>query len=65
LTRSELFGHERGAYTGADTRHIGKFEEAEGGTLFLDEIADLNLDVQALVLRAVDNGEIERLGGEG
>jgi len=63
LARSELFGHERGAYTGADTRHIGKFEEAEGGTLFLDEIADLNLDVQAMVLRAVDRGEIERLGG--
>ena len=63
LARSELFGHERGAYTGADKRYIGKFEKAEGGTIFLDEIADLNLDVQALVLRAVDRGEIERLGG--
>ncbi|HID55489.1 TPA: sigma-54-dependent Fis family transcriptional regulator [Candidatus Poribacteria bacterium] len=64
LARSELFGHERGAYTGADKRRIGKFEEAEGGTIFLDEIADLNPEVQAMVLRAVEKGEIERLGGK-
>jgi transcriptional regulator with PAS, ATPase and Fis domain len=64
LARSELFGHERGAYTGADRRRIGKFERAEGGTIFLDEIADLNPDVQAMVLRAVEKREIERLGGK-
>ncbi len=63
LVESSLFGHERGAFTGAHTQQLGKFELASGGTLFLDEIADLRLDVQAKLLRAIQEGEIERVGG--
>ena len=63
LLESELFGHERGAFTDAKTRHIGKFERAHNGTLFLDEIGDMPLSLQAKLLRAVETGMIERLGG--
>ena len=63
LLESQLFGHERGAFTDAKTRHIGKFERAHKGTLFLDEIGDMPLSLQAKLLRAVETGEIERLGG--
>ncbi|HKI88850.1 MAG TPA: sigma-54 dependent transcriptional regulator [Draconibacterium sp.] len=63
LVESELFGHEKGAFTGADFRKIGKFEQANGGTLFLDEIADLNINVQAKILRAIQEREVVRLGG--
>lgn len=63
LLESQLFGHERGAFTDAKTRHIGKFERADNGTLFLDEIGDMPLPLQAKLLRAVETGEIERLGG--
>ena len=63
LLESELFGHERGAFTDAKTRHIGKFERAHNGTLFLDEIGDMPLSLQAKLLRAVETDEIERLGG--
>ena len=63
LLESQLFGHERGAFTDAKTRHIGKFESAHNGTLFLDEIGDMPLPLQAKLLRAVETGEIERLGG--
>ena len=63
LLESELFGHERGAFTDAKTRHIGKFERAHNGTLFLDEIGDMPLSLQAKLLRAVETGEVERLGG--
>ena len=63
LLESQLFGHERGAFTDAKTRHIGKFERAHNGTLFLDEIGDMPLSLQAKLLRAVEAGEIERLGG--
>lgn len=65
LLDSQLFGHEKGAFTGADRQVKGKFEQADGGTLFLDEIADLSLTGQAKILRAVEEGEFERLGGEG
>jgi len=64
LLDSQLFGHERGAFTGADRRVKGKFELADGGTLFLDEIADMSPAAQAKILRAVDYGEFERLGSE-
>jgi DNA-binding NtrC family response regulator len=64
LLESELFGHERGAFTGAVGRRAGRFELAIGGTLFLDEIADMSLSLQAKILRAVQEREIERLGGE-
>jgi len=64
LLESELFGHEKGAFTGAVARKIGRFERAEGGTLFLDEIGDMSLVLQAKILRAVQEREIERLGGE-
>jgi DNA-binding NtrC family response regulator len=64
LVESELFGHERGAFTGADKQKLGKFELANGGTLFLDEIGDLALDLQAKILRALQEHEIERVGGE-
>jgi transcriptional regulator with PAS, ATPase and Fis domain len=60
---SALFGHERGAFTGAHKQQLGKFELAAGGTLFLDEIGDLRLDLQAKLLRAIQEGEIERVGG--
>jgi DNA-binding NtrC family response regulator len=63
LLESELFGHEKGAFTGAVTRKIGRFEQAVGGTLFLDEIADMSLALQAKILRAVQEREIERVGG--
>lgn len=62
LVESILFGHEKGAFTGATEKHIGKFMEADGGTLFLDEIGDLPLDVQVKLLRAVQQGEIETVG---
>jgi two-component system nitrogen regulation response regulator NtrX len=63
LIESELFGHERGAYTGATAQRIGKFETAHRGTLFLDEIGDMSLNAQAKVLRALEEGKVERLGG--
>lgn len=63
LIESELFGYEKGAFTGAVTRKIGKFELASGGTLFLDEIADMDLNMQAKLLRALQEKEINRLGG--
>jgi DNA-binding NtrC family response regulator len=63
LVESTLFGHERGAFTGALQQRIGKFELASGGSLFLDEIGDLRLDLQAKLLRAIQEGEIERVGG--
>jgi len=64
LIESELFGYEKGAFTGADRRKKGKFEQASGGTIFLDEIGDMSLSVQAKVLRAIEEGEIERVGGK-
>src|SRR5439155_4170758 len=63
LVESTLFGHERGAFTGAHRQQLGKFELASNGTLFLDEIGDLRLDLQAKLLRALQEGEIERVGG--
>ena len=63
LVESTLFGHERGAFTGATKQQLGKFEMAAGGTRFLDEIGDLRLDLQAKLLRAIQEGEIERVGG--
>jgi len=63
LIESELFGHEKGAFTGADTRKIGKFELASGGTLFLDEISDMDIHMQAKLLRVLQEKEITRLGG--
>jgi formate hydrogenlyase transcriptional activator len=62
LIESELFGHERGAFTGAVKRKIGRFEVADGGTIFLDEIGDLPLDLQSKLLRVLQDGEFERLG---
>jgi len=63
LIESTLFGHEKGSFTGALKQQIGKFELASGGTLFLDEVGDLRLDLQAKLLRAIQEGEIERVGG--
>ena len=63
LLESELFGHEKGAFTGADTRKIGKFELANNGTLFLDEIAEMDINLQAKLLRALQEREIIRVGG--
>lgn len=63
LLEAEFFGHEKGAFTGAVSRRIGKFEEASTGTLFLDEIGDLELPLQAKILRAIQEKEIERIGG--
>jgi two-component system NtrC family response regulator len=65
LLESEMFGHERGAFTGADRQHRGRFEQADGGTLFLDEIGDLPMGVQAKLLRALQEQRFERLGGSG
>ncbi|MCX7858271.1 MAG: sigma-54 dependent transcriptional regulator [Deltaproteobacteria bacterium] len=64
LLESELFGYEKGAFTGAYTRHIGLLEQANGSTLFLDEVADLSLSTQAKLLRAIQEKEIRRIGGE-
>jgi nitrogen regulation protein NR(I) len=64
LLESELFGHERGAFTGADSRRIGRFEQAEHGTLFLDEIGDLNPGTQAKLLRVLQEKKFQRLGGK-
>lgn len=63
LLESELFGHERGAFTGADTTRIGKFEQAHGGTLFLDELGDMSMATQGKVLRVLQDGRFERIGG--
>ncbi|MBI5443820.1 MAG: sigma 54-interacting transcriptional regulator [Deltaproteobacteria bacterium] len=63
LITSELFGHEKGAFTGASDRRIGRFELAHGGTLFLDEVGDLSLDIQARLLRVLQSKEFERVGG--
>jgi two-component system nitrogen regulation response regulator NtrX len=63
LVESEMFGHEKGAFTGATDRRIGRFELAHTGTLFLDEVGDLGADAQAKLLRAIEAGEIERVGG--
>ena len=64
LLESELFGQEKGAFTSADTRHIGKFERAQKGTLFLDEISEMPLPMQPKLLNAIEASEIERVGGE-
>ena len=64
LLESELFGHEKGAFTSADARRIGRFERADKGTLFLDEIGEMPLAMQPKLLRAIEEGEIERVGGE-
>ena len=64
LIESELFGHEKGSFTGAASRHIGKFEQANDGTLFLDEIGDMPMAMQAKLLRVLEQGEIERIGGD-
>jgi two-component system nitrogen regulation response regulator NtrX len=64
LVESEMFGHERGAFTGAAERRLGRFELADTGTLFLDEVGDLNLEAQAKLLRVIETGEIQRLGAE-
>jgi DNA-binding NtrC family response regulator len=62
LLESELFGHEKGSFTGADARKMGKFQLADKGTIFLDEIGDMDLSIQAKLLRAIEEGEIERVG---
>jgi two-component system, NtrC family, nitrogen regulation response regulator NtrX len=64
LIESELFGHEKGAFTGAAAKHLGKFEQADAGTLFLDEIGDMPITMQAKLLRVLEEGEVERVGGE-
>jgi DNA-binding NtrC family response regulator len=64
LIESELFGHEKGSFTGAASRHLGKFEQANGGTLFLDEIGDMPPVMQAKLLRVLEQKEIERIGGD-
>jgi two-component system, NtrC family, nitrogen regulation response regulator NtrX len=64
LIESELFGHEKGSFTGAASRHVGKFEQAHGGTLFLDEIGDMPVAMQAKLLRVLEQGEVERIGSD-
>jgi len=64
LLESEMFGHERGSFTGAITQRAGRFEQANGGTLFLDEIGDMDIDLQVKLLRVLQTGQIERVGGE-
>jgi len=64
LIESELFGHEKGSFTGASGRHVGKFEQADQGTIFLDEIGDMPLSMQAKLLRVLEEGEVERIGGD-
>lgn len=64
LIESELFGHEKGSFTGAASRHLGKFEQAEHGTIFLDEIGDMPLAMQAKLLRVLEEGEVERIGAD-
>jgi two-component system nitrogen regulation response regulator NtrX len=64
LIESELFGHEKGSFTGAASRHMGKFEQADRGTIFLDEIGDMPLPMQAKLLRVLEEGEVERIGGD-
>ena len=63
LVESELFGHERGAFTGATEKRIGRFEQADGGTLFLDEIGEIDISTQVKLLRALGERTIERVGG--
>jgi two-component system nitrogen regulation response regulator NtrX len=65
LVESELFGHEKGAFSGASTLHRGRFEQADGGTLFLDEIGDMSTSMQAKLLRVLQDGELSRVGGAG
>jgi two-component system, NtrC family, nitrogen regulation response regulator NtrX len=64
LIESELFGHEKGSFTGAGARHVGKFEQADHGTIFLDEIGDMPMAMQAKLLRVLEEGEVERIGGD-
>jgi DNA-binding NtrC family response regulator len=64
LIESELFGHEKGSFTGAGARHLGKFEQAQHGAIFLDEIGDMPLAMQAKLLRVLEEGEVERIGGD-
>src|SRR5215203_4053981 len=63
LLESELFGHEKGAFTGANVQRVGKFEQCNGGTIFLDEIGDMSLPTQTKILRVLQNGAFERVGG--
>src|SRR6185295_18871513 len=64
LLESELFGHEKGAFTGGDARRIGRFEQAAGGTIFLDEIGDLAMNTQVKLLRVLQEKSIQRIGGK-